>query len=925
MSFWYDITTLGSGTVDYRLMVEGWPHEWVTNPRITHATYKNERTVYPGLSYTGLKISEQSILRDAWPQCGGMTFTIHPTDSNEDTLDSFTRDSRPSGYLFENIDVGDTTWVTKPATFPAGVYHLATEAVLCDGANNITRAYWDTTAQIHTPVDIESNAVPLYVRPPTMEGRRCFLYAYSTSDDPAANGTCIWRGIVARPPRMSSGLNWTILAEPITTVFDQTVGAGDSTSWHIRGIYHHSRVPMTVWFRCNDQIYPELSPFVGRITGFYETAADWAANVTGVLNAMIATEDASALTVLGFEMNAGQPAFVGSITGEEFFSVVVKDALDGDTTAGSPAMDENGPAQNSGDIAGRFSITCGDTSGDFKVFDCFYPPFWEYPLPAARALLGDPQLAQFGPVDPVLGAATQVAALFGVEEHPPVQYQDPEDTTWPNNRLYLQHVDGLEIDDTLMVRNPDDEDEPPVMTITDVVAINGGDPGKFIDIDTSHMGALYFSDESSMVRVVRYGEGNDNWATFMESIVARAPEANLGLTPYITSSDVNSAAWSALWDVYPFHDYWRYRTYRFVKPISVKDVLQPEFRVTGWMGRLELDGRFGVCQMPFVSSSRTADHTLTDDEILLPAEGMYGAFPTWEAQRDGLINIVFLQLGYSPLTDETNPLFDYTLRMTQSISEHKSGEKAKQDIVPKSTPSGSYSLKKRLERTPSAQELSNMIMPYLQTLSQDYAIVTVAVPFSKFNVLCGDIIEVTSAYIPNGLGSRGVIGKKAICVGREWDLDPKNNRMGMLTLWFPRDSGKTAGYSPTGRITGQSNTSGNTWTLTMSSANSFNIAWSESSDGNVAKHFGVSDAVALYEVDTTSPAIVYGTVDSVNAGAGEVVVTFTDTWTPGGSTWNLRSERQFEVTVYTEHQMQYAYVADEDGFLPDFTSGRSFV
>jgi hypothetical protein len=471
-----------------------------------------------------------------------------------------------------------------------------------------------------------------------------------------------------------------------------------------------------------------------------------------------------------------------------------------------------------------------------------------------------------------------------------------------------------------MVRNPDAEEDPPVMTIS---AINTSD--KYIEIDTSHMGALYFSDQSTMVRVVSYGDGANNWADFMQAVVDRAPEANLGLTPYITDDDVNVAAWSALWGIYPFHDYWRYRSYRFVKPVSVKDVLQPEFRVTGWMGRLEADGRFGVCQMPFVSASRTADHTLTDGDILLPADGMFGAFPTWEAQRDGLINIVYLQLGYSPLTDETDPLFDFTLRMTQSISEHKSGEKAKQDIVPKSTPAGSYSLKKRLERTPSAQELSNMIMPYLQTLSQDYAIVTVAVPFTKFNVLCGDIIEVTSAYIPNGSGGRGVAGKKAICIGREWDLDPDNNRMGMLTLWFPRDTGKTAGYAPTGRITGRTNTTGNTWSLSMSHFSVLNIAWSESADGNVAKHFAVGDAVAVYEVNQTSPVIVYGEVDSVNAASDQVVVTFTDTWTPAGSTWNLRSERQFEVTVYSDHQLQYAYVADTDGFLPDGTSGRSFV
>jgi hypothetical protein len=918
MSSWTDITAIGSGTVDYRLMVEGWPHEWVTTPRITHGDNANGRVVYPGLSYKGLGFSEQSILRDAWPQCSGMNFTIVPTDSNEDTLNSFTRDARPSGYLIDNIVVDDTTWTTRPATFPSGIYHLATEAVFCDGANNITRGYWDTMAQIHTPVDVENNVVPLYNWPPSMEGRRCYLFGYGPSDDPAGDGSIIWRGVITRPPRMAGdGVSWQLQAQSITSLFDQKVGAGDSVSWHIRGVYHHSRVPMTVWFRSELQAYPDEPPYVTRITGFYESNSEWAAYVNAQLSAAIAAEAASSLTDLGYSINGGHPTFLGSTGDEEFFGVAMKDALDGDTVPGSPVVDANGPAKNGENISGRFYVTCGDTAGNFVINDCFYPPFWEYPLPQARALLGDPQLAPIGPPDPALAVAAQFAGLSGL--YPTILYQDPDDTTWPSNRLYLQSVDGLDTGSQLMVRNPSDEDEPPVMTVVEVDT-----PNKFILIDTSHMGALYLSDESTMVRVVRYGDGNNNWADFMQEVVDRAPEANLGLTPYITDNDVNVAAWPAIWETYPFHDYWRYRTYRFVKPVSVKEVLQPEFRVTGWMGRLEADGRFGVCQMPFVSSTRTAQHTLTDDDLLLPAEGMFGRFPTWEAQKDGLINIVFLQLGYSPLTDETNPLFDYMLRMTQSISEHKSGEQAKQDIVPKSTPSGSYSLKKRLERTPSAQELSNMILPYLQTLSKDYAVVTVDVPFTKFDVLCGDIVEVTSAYIPNGLGGRGVAAKKAICIGRQWDLDPANNRMGTLTLWFPRDGGANAGYSPTGRITANSNTSGDTWVLTMSHLNSLNIAWSESSDGNVAKHFGVDDAIAVYEVDQTSPVVVYGQIDSVNTASDQVTVTFNETWTPGGSTWNLRSERS-EATLYTDHQMQYAYVADTDGFLPDATSGRSFV
>jgi hypothetical protein len=926
--YWTDVIATGQGIVDFRLMVEGWPHEWVTNPRITHATNADGRLVYPGLSYKGLNFSEQSVLRDAWPNCSGINFTIVPTDSNEDTLNSFTRDSRPSGKILDNIDVSDTTWTTRPSTFPAGVYHLATEAILCDGANNITRGYWNTTAQIHTPVDINSNELPLYSWPPAMDGRRCYLYAYGTSDSPDGDGNIIWRGVIARPPMMvgRDGSSWQISAQPITSVFDQTVGAGDSVEWRIRGVYHTSRCPMTLMFRSDSQLFPSTPPYVKRITGFYETNSEWAQHVNDELSAMIEAEDDTPLTDLAFTIENGHPTFIGSGTGTPYFGISVKDGLDGDTVTGAPAVDNSGNGQNGGELEGRFFITCGDKNGDFTIVGCNFLPPWGYPLPTARALIGSPQLGLPMPNDPIRAFAVAIADLLGITLPQTPEYDDPTDNSIPSNRLYLQSVDGLETGDELMVRNPDDDDEPPVLHLTNI------DPTyRFIEIDTSHMGAMYFSDQMSMVRVIDYGVGT-NWAGFMAAIVARAPEANLGLTPYITANDVNSSAWEALWEPggYPFHDYWRSRVYRFVKPISIKEVLQPEFQVTGWMGRLESDGRFGVCQMPFVGASRTAQHTLTDDEILLPADGMFGGFPTWEVERDGLINIIYLRLGYSPLKDDTNPLFDYTLRMTQSISEHKSGEKAKQEIEPKSTESGGYTLKKRLERMPDAKELAEMVTPYLQTLSQDYAVVTVCVPFTKFNVLCGDIIEVTSRYIPNGLGGRGVTSKKAICIGREWDFDPANNRMGTLTLWFPRDSGKTAGYSPTGRITAQSNTSGNTWTITMSHLSSLNIAWSESGDGNVVKHFAAGDAVAVYEDDSTTPVVVYGEVDSVNTATDQITVTFTDGWTPGSSTWDLRGERLFEVTSYSDHQLLYAIVADTDGFLPDGdpgsqSSGRGFV
>jgi hypothetical protein len=223
---------------------------------------------------------------------------------------------------------------------------------------------------------------------------------------------------------------------------------------------------------------------------------------------------------------------------------------------------------------------------------------------------------------------------------------------------------------------------------------------------------------------------------------------------------------------------------------------------------------------------------------------------------------------------------------------------------------------------PSATEIVDMVGRYLRTLAEDYAVVTVAVPFSKFNILIGEIVEVTSVWIPDGLGGRGVAGKKAVCVGRDWSLDPGQNEMGKLTLWFPRDAGRTAGYCPSGRITGQSNTGGNNWTLTFSIANTWNLAWSESSDGNITKHYDVGDIIKIVQSDSTSPTEKNGTVTAVSNTSHTISVALTSSWTPSSTTWDLTWAAD---STPTDRQLSYCWVADSDGELIDGAAARQFV
>lgn len=906
---WANLLASGSGFANYRLMVEGWPHQWTTHPSIAADPEGTEagfpRKVYPGLSFEGLRISERLVLRDAWPEVDGITARIVPTDSNEDTLNGFTRDARSVAELTESIDADTTTWSTRPV-LTGGVFHLGTEAVVSDGEGDITRGHWNSQAQDHPTDDgVYATPVQIYNWPPTMEGRRAYLYAYGTGDDPLGEGTVIWRGVVSSPPAMDSdGLSWVIDIAPITAVFDQSVGTSDKVEYHVRGIYHSGRCPLVMKIRTRDDGVQEVPQITA--LGFFETEEAWAEYVNGQIATKVAAATGGASTnlhLVSYRPNAGTPYFyVAAATATDTpLEIVVWDFLDGNTLQLSPGE----PAKNGSPITltGVASISAGGVDGEFGIGAADTQPPWQYPLPPGRTLLGE------------IRFVARHSKYFSQWRS---FYTFDPSNLWPSNRVYLNSVIGLDIGDTLLVKNGDE---------VRAIRINNIDTDNrwiAVDLLTEPSRGVHISSESTIVPLRIYGE-DTNWSGFMAELVSQSSAANGGDTPWITNADVAMDAWPAIWSLYPIDPYWSRRTYHFVKQVRVRDVFAAELMLTGFMAHLAGDGRLNIAPMPFVSPQMSASSTLTDDEILLPTDGFSGMFPTWKAQADGLVNIAQVRLGYNVNTDEFEEDGDYTIRMVPSIAAHKSGDKASQTIEVRSQTAGQ---ERTLNTVPpgatdmpaiTAVQITDSVMPYLRCLSNDYAVVTVAVPFTKFGVLVGDIVEVTSQFIPNGLGGRGVVSKKAICVGRTWELDPAAQGMGTLSLWIPRSVG--AGYAPTGRITAQSG-DGDTWTITLDPANMFNLAWSESQDGNVIKHFAANEPIQIVQVDSTTPIVVVGMITDVHSDSSELDVVLDSSWTPGAYAWNLRF--YYDGSTYVERQQAYGWVADSNGQLVDESSAREF-
>jgi hypothetical protein len=945
---WARVIATGSGRLDFRLEIAGCQHEWTTHSRITHASGADGRTVYPGLQYQGLELNERAILKECWVDVSGITAKIRPTTPAEETIAAFTRTPEPVAYLGEGGGVpgldadSSTIHLDNAVTLAPGYYHLGSECILVGTANSIDRAKWGTTAQRHY-IRYGATAalsVPIYRYPPTLEGRRATLYVYGDGDDPTGEGTAIWRGIVARPPRLASdGIGWDIAIDPVTKSLDQQVAAAEGLQYRIRGIYHSGNFPMRIWIvqRPNTNQKPKIETFV---TGFFDTVEEFTTAVNVKLTELITARTAQ-IGGDGSEISEATYYESGTMPGGLFYSdmsgavvpvirmktapyvsaaysdtsfdfgslaFTVESYLEGFCSAavGSTQYSANNTAgllgdsysffshntgyqqnidQRFGDSEGKPATPLGDNSPN--------KPITAYPLATSRAALG------------TIGNPNVI------------------DATWPSDRLYLNSVDDIVTNDVLLVKNGD--------KVIPILVTGVDDSDRFVTAVIQSGDPVVWFDSYTEIIPARIFAMNTDLHGFVSQLQEKAPNANDGDTPYVPEGDLDLDAFERPFTLSDTSDYWRYRNYIWLKPTSIKEIVREELKAIGWMLRLEANGQVGCTPLPLAtsgSSAQTLDETRGD--ILLPAKSQVGSWPRWEAQADGLVNTIQVSLGYRIGDDDFDPKFDFTVRNITSIAEHKSsGLKGSVTIAPKSTSAFALTLP-GISPDPSVSAiLSQLLTPasvsqwvagYLRVLSQDYATVTVAVPFRFFNLLIGDYVNVTCSLLPNGLGGRGVTSAKAVVVGRKWTFDPGANSMGTLTLYFPREV--ASGYAPSAHVTGRSNIAGNTWDLSCDPSDALNVLMSEGADGNVAKHFAANDRVQIVKRDDgLNPTTVPGTVIS---STGNVVrVAFTSTWVPGTGDWIL--QYQIDAGNATTHQLLFSYVADAIRTLTNGSYARRYL
>lgn len=942
---WANLIAYGSGSIRYRLEIEGWPDVFVSDRSITY-TNAGDRNVYQGLSCEGLSLRDRIIIYEGRCEADGITFRIKP-DRRTNAASSWT-DPITQSFSTRANPVGVVTADMSSSTLTMGslegggslsnntYYHLNTEVVYVTTWPGISsRATWNTTAQAHFAANGYSDP-PLLIwdAPPTIEGRRAYLYAYGAGDDGSGDGTVIWRGIVRKPPRLArDGVTWELPCSPITDVLKQSLAGGYKTVRPL-GIYHHSACSVRIRMISGTGAQfrePTL------LVGWHKTEADMLAWINTALATELTASGAdtyitscelwrdgdgylavkvvtNATAQVGFALEISSPilgAVVTGYTGDKWNKNLTVDWVDGMTDTMSTSTIYTAQLRRPSDF----------------VFDPKYDkiePAPAYPTDSLKA------------VSP-LGYGFAIMKSFAKSTTFGERWQTTDTTlrtTYPAWRIYVdQDCDGFErvyIPNTAKVDSPNY-----LVTATGYDSTNKAyyievESFQYPDVGTAlpgfrgapERGFAGFLTEETEIRSIRaFGTGVHVFDFVANLKTAGVASGNYGDTPFVTSNDLST--WAYVTNSLQLGAVLLYRDYSFLSAVPLDKMLAEEMKLINYVMRIGDDGKLDAIPVPSFTDAYPVDttHTITKADILTPMDRK-GAWPEWAQESDGRITSVSYQNNYNPFTDEWE---DEPMVFQDSLSAAISKTRGRNihTIKPYSTLNakvlaayiafigdGTYQ-----------SALRELALRHMALFARDYETVRIAVSFAKFAIQCGDVVSLTYQNIPDGNGNRGISARRGVVIERSWDLDPAGDGHGYLTIML--SPYRVAGYAPSAYVTSQTNTSGNTWAITCSTANTYNIAWSTEGDGYALRHFAAGDQVRVTEFNDNNPVEVVGEVDNVQYGDGTITVTFDAAWTPGVANWVLEFEENVANDA-TDNQKQYAYVADSTLLLADGTFARRF-
>lgn len=867
----------GSGAVAFRLVIGGLPAQAVSDARMEGSN----PTRYRGLRMDGFKLSERVDPLRARVSAEGFTAVIADDQATKRWTAIFAKKPPATTYLNADLSSGTTASMTvldSSLFASSGYVWIGTEAIAYTSKGSstafttLTRGALNTIASSHYTGDGRDLRFPEVTdHPVTLLGQRAEVYAYGAGDSPTGDGTLIWRGVVAGDPSFEAGA-WSILIDPITSILDQELGADLAEPVGLRGIY----LPRTGAGGLGD-ITPLRFQIVESSTAVYGGAPGAVAEVEMIeSNADTAFFETQELFVQALNAKIATAATAAGL------SSTIRAVSDGDdgyhfqvrTAGASPKYITISPT-TIGLVEPTFNDYLSDVTGALVSTVSTSTDYWLMPVGGGRG-----GTVPRGIFKPSISAAS---AWF------------------TPSRLYLSG--GVEVSSNVSAVLAEWPDDVGGERAYDVTAINSSTRSVdlFRDYDVAPPGEpdggirRYYRGAAPSIRLGREYATGSVGDLVLALTNARAAQVNLGASPDLRAADVDLSTWLTLSEGYGQPSMVRSRRFWSFGPKKLGDLLSEELKLAGYYPSITSTGTIGIKRLELAPPTRLSSRT-----IKVVVDGDSG-FPSYERASFGKCNTVRVHTEYS-FSEDKHQGTPIVFRDVASFAQSPTARVL--EIRPYSEFTGG---------SEPYEEVVALGARIAGVFAGPYATVQVAVSLVDFAVTVGDTVLVTSPHLPDVDGSLGIVATPMIVLSRQWEPRAARGRLSLLT-----STSRLGGYCPEAVVSSQSNTSGNTWEITVGTTEF------PSSFASASYWFEAGDLVRVWELDDSSTTPISGTVTS--ASGNVVTVTFDTTWTPGASTWVIGYD--FSDAPWQESQWPYVAVASSTGVISydaDSDSAKEFA
>ena len=880
---WDRFLATGSGLLQFRLQIEGFPYEPVSS-RAMESTATDGRIRYAGLDSSRIKLKETvDLVRAKWEPQG---FRVELVDRNRQWTEAFRKPTAVT-YLGDTALTAAATTVNVKATgqFAAtGKVWINTEVMSYSGKTGtsftgLTRGVYETLAQKHFTLDGERARRPEVTNwPRVREGRRVALYVYASGDDldstsPTA-GTKIWTGVVQTEPQFD-GLSWSFSIDPITRKWDQDIGGDLEDPTRIRGIYYPAYSPLVI------QVFEMAGAGPGgafaartffRLAGFWETQEAFLIDLNAeIVTQLAAPMDGSFTQTVVAVARGGSWAmqFVTASTPNEKWMFC-------EAYSGVDLISRTLPLI---DVGTGFAT--GTVGPDQRKEWRQNPGMGLVP----RAMIG-------------IGPGSLWTGVVGGSRDVNI-----DEATFPNRRIYLGNAVGVTAStNSVSIEWESTENnydygitplsEPFVAKVSTVDTTN-----RYIELfsvptfatadvpEKAHYAACG-SDIVSIRMGREYGTGT--LANFILNVNNDVPgQLNAGGVPDIRAADFVGLGTTDILAAASMSPLTQDRQYTVFAPVSFAELVEHECRLLGVFPGYDSSGKVTFRAMRLAVSGEVAVKTITGADILTGD----GEWLGYEVAPLGQFNTVSFKTGYDPVEEEhTGP----TAKVRDLASWAQNPDGRVLEVEPKSIDrEGGFAF----------ADIVRQFGRILGVFGGPYAYLTIGVKFTLFSVLAGDIVKITWNKVPNSDGTLGVTNKTGFVVAREWDFADAGGKLTIMVT-----DANVAGYAPATKLTITDGTSGTTGPFTATANDDYFPGSTTAAD-----HWDSGDLVRLFRYDDTTTATnVTATIDSEPVG-DTLIFTTDSNWTHAGSTWVLGS--QVSTALTAANQKAPCFVANADTTL----------